>query len=226
VETCDLTNCTYTPQQGEQALTVVKDGNGVCLPDGTEEFTYTITVTNIGDVESEYTNIEDQLDANITADMVSNISNGGVLNGTTITWPGGTLAVGQSLTLTYQVRVSVSQISQFGGELENTVIVDYDPSDPKQTSFSNRETLSCSITDLPQTDLDDYTMFIIAFTLIAMSAVIYRLKFGNDQLELVVSRGSKTVSDLYGKIADKSFLNNKRGSRKFEKEVLQKDKKN
>jgi hypothetical protein len=217
IDTCDLSTCTYEPLSGEEAITVIKEGVSVCNSDGVEDFTYSITVTNIGDVETEYTNIEDQLDPRLSPDMVSDISNGGTLSGTTITWPGGPLAVGESIGLTYTVSVPPEMVSSLNGILENTVIVDYGITTTDQVSFTNRENLTCGPEpELPQTDLNDYSMYIIAFALISSSLLVYRVSYGNEKVEWLASKAGKFTEKLSDSIA---ITSNKR-QKVFEKHVL------
>jgi len=96
-----------------------------CIDDGTEnpraKIINTITVTNKGIVAGKLSKIVDTLDSKVDCSIVSDISAGGVCEGSVITWifnPADEYAAGSSKSFSYSYIVSKDQF----GIYDNTVI--------------------------------------------------------------------------------------------------------
>jgi hypothetical protein len=215
-----VTDCTFTgsnPCQtggvatSVEGVTVIKSATGVCQDDGGYILNYSIVVTNISDVAAHYSSITDLLDSRITSPTVASISNGGTLTGNTISWPAGTLAVGQSLTLTYTLSLSASDVSSIDS-LTNIVTVTYDLEEPKQVSYTFEQPLECdaegNLITLPSTGFEDYRMYYLGAIFIVLAIVVYQLNFGG----YGITKLMVLVEDWY----ENSRLNKKRGRKDFE----------
>ena len=70
-----------------------------------QEVTYTLTVTNTGPVATAVTAQDDLTDVLAHADLVGDLPDGLTLDGTTLTWDAGTIAAGDSVSVSYTVAV-------------------------------------------------------------------------------------------------------------------------
>lgn len=83
-------------------LEIVKTANNTTPKIG-EVVSYTLVVTNKGPEAATGVVVTDELPIGLA--NPTNISNGGTFSGNTITWPPFSMAVNQSITLTYQAKV-------------------------------------------------------------------------------------------------------------------------
>ncbi|MGF3052688.1 DUF5979 domain-containing protein [Microbacterium sp. YY-03] len=84
-----------------------------------DEVTYTLTITNTGPVAVQPTASDDLTDVLAHADLVGELPAGLTLDGTTLTWNAGTVAVGESVSVSYTVLV---QSDALGETLRNVVV--------------------------------------------------------------------------------------------------------
>jgi len=224
VPNCNFTGLTACqqpppPPPGQQGITDIKTAVGSCQKNGTETITYTVTVLNTGTIPADYSTIKDTLDSTLISPNVSSISNGGTINGNIITWPGGNLAAGASLSLTYMLIITTSQVNQYSSNgLQNTVLVNYSSASPKQVSYTYYLTNFTS--SLPCTGLDNnQIMYIIAISLFITAVIVYVNKYGSIQIANIMVISSKRIDE----VIDKTALAKKRNSKDFERKILQED---
>ncbi|MCA9378845.1 DUF11 domain-containing protein, partial [Candidatus Dojkabacteria bacterium] len=86
---------------------------------GSTVVNYTVRLQNIGTTSLVNLTVRDTLDNAIQTSWVSNISGGGSIAGTVITWTGINLQPGQTLTLTYTVTFPAGMFGTF----DNVVVV-------------------------------------------------------------------------------------------------------
>lgn len=219
VASCDPTFCNYTTTTEEEKLTVVKNAQGVCLPDGSYQIDYTVKVTNIGNGNTSYTTLTDSHNALVGSTNVTNISGNGVVTGNIISWPAGTINAGDTLSLTYRVNLPASAAAQTGGTLENTVQVNYGTT-PKQVTYTNRQSLDCQPDgSLPETGLNDYLPYILGVVLMLLAVVIYQLRFGSGPILLMWSAGGSFIDDLIAAYEHLFDVKGKRSRKQFEDRI-------
>ncbi|MCB9296624.1 MAG: DUF11 domain-containing protein [Lewinellaceae bacterium] len=96
----DEDSATTSPQQADLSLAKSVSNS---TPNVGDVVTFTITVTNQGPSNATGVAVEDYLPNGYS--NIANISNGGTLSGSTITWSGLTVAGGSSLSLTFNATV-------------------------------------------------------------------------------------------------------------------------
>ncbi|MCB9040207.1 MAG: DUF11 domain-containing protein [Lewinellaceae bacterium] len=99
----DEDSATVTPESADLELVKTVDNN---TPNVGDVVTFTITVTNQGPDNATNVAVEDYLPNGYSS--ITNISGGGALNGSTITWSGLNIAAGSNVTLTFQATVETS----------------------------------------------------------------------------------------------------------------------
>lgn len=119
----------------------VTDINGAPTLPG-DALTFTLTIKNTGNQPGQNVVVEDTIDPTTLTNIVPN--NGGVLSGNTIRWTLGTLAAGQSQTLSFAATVNPS--IEAGKKIENVALVKSDKvPDGQQT---NKVTLDVTKPDV------------------------------------------------------------------------------
>jgi large repetitive protein len=104
-----------TPLVAAPNLEIIKSDNLTEIIKG-QTFTYTLTVKNIGDQDAVAVEISDILPPNLT---VNSISNAGVSNSNTITWP--VISLGSGETVTRTINVTFDPGSTVPAGLENII---------------------------------------------------------------------------------------------------------
>lgn len=129
-------------------LALGKD-DGVTQVNADSELTYTLTVNNLGPLDSTGGTVVDTLPGELS--FVSS-SSGCSASGGTVTCPFSTLAVGSSTTLTFTARVAASA----GGTVTNTATVTGNEADPVGgNDTASHDTLVIAQADLSLSKLDD-----------------------------------------------------------------------
>ena len=123
----DQDGATTTPQVADLRLVKSVDDT---TPNVGDTVTFTVAVTNNGPSDASGVSVEDVAPAGYSG--VQNISNGGILSGSTITWSGLSIANGDTLSLTFDATVDAPT----GGtnEYVNVAqVTDSDQHDPDST---------------------------------------------------------------------------------------------
>ena len=127
----DQDDASVTPQVADLSLAKSVDNT---LPNVGDSVTFTIDVANNGPDDATGVSVEDVAPAGYSG--VQNISNGGILSGSTITWSGLSIANGDTLSLTFDATVDAPT----GGtnEYVNVAqVTDSDQHDPNSTPDNN-----------------------------------------------------------------------------------------
>ncbi|MCB9275704.1 MAG: DUF11 domain-containing protein [Lewinellaceae bacterium] len=96
----DEDNEEVVPQSADLSLVKTVNDN---TPNVGDEVTFTITVSNAGPDAATNVAVEDYVPNGYS--NITNISNGGILSGSTITWSGLNIAIGGSVSLTFDATV-------------------------------------------------------------------------------------------------------------------------
>ena len=120
----DEDQASVTPQQADLELTKAVDN---ATPGVGDTVTFTITVTNQGPDGATGISVEDVVPAGFS--NIANVSGGGTLVGSTITWTGISLASGASIDLTFDadVEVPTGAADEYLNVAEVTAADQFDP---------------------------------------------------------------------------------------------------
>lgn len=209
---CDAT-CTPIPAS-DGDVSIVKSGALTC-PDssgGISTISYTVTVRNIGSTTYSYDDIVDVIAADLPASSVSAVSNSGVITDTgsslTITWPGGTLAVGESQNFSYTLSLTTAQATSLGNRVDNDVTIT-STSSSSEVTFENQVRVICEANPggLPATNIfgDRNMLFGIAIMAFIMAGIAYNRQLGAQLFAPGVNNIKWSLKDAFNPI--------KRGSR-------------
>ncbi|MFN4764657.1 hypothetical protein ACKGJN_16120, partial [Gillisia sp. Q332] len=117
-------DATVVPQQADLAIAKTVDD---ATPNVGDVVTFTLTVTNLGTDNATGVSVEDVVPAGYGT--ITNISGGGTLTGSTITWSGLSVTTATPLELTFQATV-LAPTGAAGEYLNTATITDSDQYDP------------------------------------------------------------------------------------------------
>ena len=120
----DEDNATVTPQTADVSLSKTVSSAAPAIG---ETVTYTVSVTNSGPITATNIDVADQVPDGLGS--IGNISNGGSLAGSTVTWTIPTLASGASIDLTFTATVlaPTGTPGEYDNVAEVTAMDQFDP---------------------------------------------------------------------------------------------------
>lgn len=214
----------------EPLFNIVKQSSVICLPNGDSRIDYTITSSNISNVEGVIDFVEDTYDPVLSALGVVPINldpSTGAISGGKIRWTGDTAfrtyAANQSKVFKYSMVVPASSILNFATTgVQNQAKVQYDTPTTVDNivTFDLRTFLSCTVTSIPDTGILDDARFLLAgLIFISIGVYVYKNKVGYklsesliDGVETKVNKASRSIKPFEERLSDD--LENKRKGRK------------
>lgn len=124
-------------------LNIIKS-DGQTTVNANELITYTLTISNFGNIDSTGVLVEDALPSNVT---FNNASDGGTEVGGLVTWPTFDLAVGESVIRTIDVTIDGGVLE--GDLVENNVIVSDDGLNGPEIDTTDNEDDDIDVVVLP-----------------------------------------------------------------------------
>ncbi len=230
---CMATFTYNSSEEVEPAFLIIKSSSvSSCSTSAGADISYTITVTNLGPGAGVIDYVEDQLDPNVNSSWVANIGSSrgivGQLSGNVIRWVGTvsqrSYDEDQSATFSYTLSIPASSLNTFIQQsgVNNTATVVYNPD---QNRFSLVTPLECSTNtygNLPSTGINDQMPILVALATILVGLVAYKIKFGQEPVQIVLSNGSSKFIDILSNLGFAPIIGEVR-KEKLEKEFLDED---
>jgi uncharacterized repeat protein (TIGR01451 family) len=139
----DISTITHTTVTPQADLVLTKEVPADAVAD--QEITFTIRVTNKGPSTSTGADISDPIPAGFTPVRASD---GGQINGQTVTWHLGSMAPGANVAVTVTVRTPVE-----GGRSDNVATVTPGPNSPQDPDLSNNKNPPATTIARAQSDI-------------------------------------------------------------------------
>lgn len=196
------------------AVSIVK-GHTITKSTPPIEALYTITVTNSGDDLNGYS-LVDTYDTKIQPGWIGSLTPSGILDGGKITWENISLGRGQSASFTYTVTFPTGT----AGTFNNIVILQNENDEEVGRDDDTLRIDRDVVVDLPKTGIEsDLLILTAAVVLMASAVVVYRRRYGADEIESGLLTMVTGVRSSWSNIMSRPETTKVLGKSHFEKQV-------
>ncbi len=217
---CTETITVSQTAEAEPLFNIVKQSTVMCLPNGDSRIDYTVSVSNISNVEGVVDFVEDTYDPVLSSLGVTPINidpTTGVVSGGKIRWTGDTTfrtySANQTKVFKYSMVVPASNILNFATTgVQNQAKVQYDTPTTIDNivTFDLRTLLSCSVPSIPDTGILDDARFLLAgLIFISIGVYVYKNKVGYklsesliDGVETKVTKAKRQIKPFEERLSD------------------------